>query len=207
MKIRERLGAIVATTLCLLATACSDDPSSSGGESLECPGVNGTYYFAFMPTGECAAQGPSLVDTGVVVQDHGVLLGSSSGCSTSVTYDGCTVKTHSTCAAGVTVDSTQTFAPGSPGEVSGSQVQTLEGGGSCTFEIYGSTDLAAVHEHAGLTDVGDTSSLSTPSTPAPDQAPAAINSSATTGLSAVCQTTACAPYSRIDHSLSTTWYR
>ena len=24
---------------------------------------------------------------------------------------------------------------------------------------------------------------------------------------AVCQTTACAPYSRIDHSLSTTWYR
>jgi hypothetical protein len=27
------------------------------------------------------------------------------------------------------------------------------------------------------------------------------------GLSAVCHTTAWCPYSRIDHSLSTTWYR
>ena len=35
----------------------------------------------------------------------------------------------------------------------------------------------------------------------------ASSSSATTGLTAVCQTTACAPYSLIDHALSTTWYR
>ena len=39
----------------------------------------------------------------------------------------------------------------------------------------------------------------------PRQAPVASSSRATTGLTAVCQTTACEPYSRIDHSLSTTW--
>src|SRR5690606_39741963 len=37
--------------------------------------------------------------------------------------------------------------------------------------------------------------------------PAASSSSATTGLTAVCHTTHCAPYSAIDHALSTTWYR
>src|ERR1700691_333488 len=41
----------------------------------------------------------------------------------------------------------------------------------------------------------------------PAQAPASISSSATTGLTAVCQTTACEPYSAIDQALSTTWYR
>ena len=40
---------------------------------------------------------------------------------------------------------------------------------------------------------------------APVQVPFASSSSATTGLIAVCQTTACEPYSRIVHSLSTTW--
>ena len=43
--------------------------------------------------------------------------------------------------------------------------------------------------------------------PLPDQTPVASSSSATTGLIAVCQTTACEPSSRIVTSLSTTWYR
>src|SRR5689334_17581150 len=51
------------------------------------------------------------------------------------------------------------------------------------------------------------SNASGPRTPAPDHTPAASSSSATTGLTAVCQTTACDPYSFIDHSLSTTWQR
>ena len=46
-----------------------------------------------------------------------------------------------------------------------------------------------------------------PRTPEPVQAPVATSSRATTGLTAVCHTTAWEPYSRIDHSLSTTWYR
>src|ERR1700683_1814994 len=46
-----------------------------------------------------------------------------------------------------------------------------------------------------------------PRTPGPDQAPESISSSATTGLTAVCQTTAWEPYSAIDQALSTTWYR
>ena len=41
--------------------------------------------------------------------------------------------------------------------------------------------------------------------PTPDHVPSASSSSATTGLIAVCQTTACDPYSRMVHSLSTTW--
>ena len=44
-----------------------------------------------------------------------------------------------------------------------------------------------------------------PARPAPDQRPEASSSSATTGLTAVCQTTAWEPYSRIDQALSTTW--
>ena len=43
--------------------------------------------------------------------------------------------------------------------------------------------------------------------PLPDHAPAATSSSATTGLTAVCHTTACEPYSAIDQALSTTWWR
>ena len=54
---------------------------------------------------------------------------------------------------------------------------------------------------------GSAGSASGPSTPAPDQAPESISSSATTGLTAVCQTTAWEPYSAIDQALSTTWYR
>jgi EAL domain-containing protein (putative c-di-GMP-specific phosphodiesterase class I) len=54
---------------------------------------------------------------------------------------------------------------------------------------------------------GTASKASGPRTPDPDQEPAASSSSATTGLTAVCQTTACEPYSDIDHSLSTTWWR
>ena len=52
---------------------------------------------------------------------------------------------------------------------------------------------------------GTASNASGPSTPAPDQVPRAISSRATTGLTAVCQTTHWWPYSCIDHSLSTTW--
>ncbi len=44
-----------------------------------------------------------------------------------------------------------------------------------------------------------------PSTPAPFHTPSSSSSSATTGLTAVCQTTAWLPYSRIVCSLSTTW--
>src|SRR3984885_7632282 len=54
---------------------------------------------------------------------------------------------------------------------------------------------------------GPGGSASGPSTPVPDQAPESISSSATTGLTAVCQTTAWEPYSAIDQALSTTWYR
>ena len=53
--------------------------------------------------------------------------------------------------------------------------------------------------------LGTASNASGPSTPLPDQVPAASSSRATTGLTAVCQTTHWWPYSRIDHSLSTTW--
>jgi EAL domain-containing protein (putative c-di-GMP-specific phosphodiesterase class I) len=52
---------------------------------------------------------------------------------------------------------------------------------------------------------GTASKASGPSTPVPDHAPPASSSSATTGLTAVCHTTACEPYCDIDHSLSTTW--
>lgn len=52
---------------------------------------------------------------------------------------------------------------------------------------------------------GTASKASGPSTPVPTQAPPASSSRATTGLTAVCQTTACDPYCSIDHSLSTTW--
>src|SRR5215472_4586422 len=54
---------------------------------------------------------------------------------------------------------------------------------------------------------GPGGSASGPSTPLPVQAPESSSSSATTGLTAVCQTTACEPYSAIDQALSTTWYR
>src|SRR6478609_3535098 len=54
---------------------------------------------------------------------------------------------------------------------------------------------------------GTLSNASGPSTPAPDQVPFATRSRATTGLTAVCQTTAWEPYSSIVCSLSTTWYR
>src|SRR5262245_38372136 len=54
---------------------------------------------------------------------------------------------------------------------------------------------------------GTAAKASGPRTPVPDHAPDASSSSATTGLMAVCQATAWWPYSRIDHSLSTTWYR
>src|SRR5439155_16810323 len=52
---------------------------------------------------------------------------------------------------------------------------------------------------------GTASNASGPSTPAPSQTPSARSSSATTGLSAVCQTTAWAPSRTIDSSLSTSW--
>src|SRR3954447_5423789 len=54
---------------------------------------------------------------------------------------------------------------------------------------------------------GCASKASGPSTPVPDHVPAASSSRATTGLTAVCHTTHWWPYSRIDHSLSTTWWR
>ena len=49
--------------------------------------------------------------------------------------------------------------------------------------------------------------MTTTQAPAPDHTPAAISSIATTGLTAVCQTTAWLPYSAIDQALSTTWCR
>ncbi len=52
---------------------------------------------------------------------------------------------------------------------------------------------------------GPGGNASGPSTPAPFHVPSLISSSATTGLTAVCQTTAWLPYSRIVCSLSTTW--
>ena len=52
---------------------------------------------------------------------------------------------------------------------------------------------------------GSGGNASGPSTPAPFHAPSSSSSSATTGLTAVCQTTAWLPYSRIVVSLSTTW--
>ena len=51
---------------------------------------------------------------------------------------------------------------------------------------------------------GTASKASGPSTPAPRQTPVAMSSRATTGLTAVCQTTAWAPNSAIDQALSTT---
>ena len=54
---------------------------------------------------------------------------------------------------------------------------------------------------------GTASNASGPSTPVPCHAPVASSSSATTGLTAVCHTTAWLPYSRIVSALSATWYR
>src|SRR6201999_1380897 len=51
---------------------------------------------------------------------------------------------------------------------------------------------------------GRAGSASGPSTPVPVQAPESISSSATTGLTAVCHTTAWEPYSAIVQALSTT---
>ena len=54
---------------------------------------------------------------------------------------------------------------------------------------------------------GSDGSASGPRSPAPVHTPAAMSSSASTGLRAACHTTACESYSDIDHSLSTGWYR
>src|SRR4051794_8458845 len=54
-----------------------------------------------------------------------------------------------------------------------------------------------------LSKNGTASNASAPNTPTPDHVPVASSSKATTGFTAVCQTTACERYSRMDHSLST----
>ncbi len=152
--------------VCLLAGACSSKESGST-EGLDCLGVDGTYYFAYIPTGECADQGVTLEDQGATVQNHAVVSGSIPSCSETVTYEGCTVRVDATCSLGVTVTLTQTFQPGQPSQVTGTQVQTMPDGQSCTYEIFGSTDQALVHEHAGVSDVTDISALTTPGTPTP----------------------------------------
>jgi len=154
--------------------ACSSDGGSGGGgEGIDCPGVDGTYYYAITGTGDCASLGTAVQDQGMVVQNHGVMVGSMSGCTSSVTYEGCTVTSEFSCASDVSVTSTQTFAPGNPSMVSGSQTQTSPTGDTCVFEIYGSTDLALVQEHAGVSGTGGISELATPSTPTPSELAAA----------------------------------
>jgi hypothetical protein len=61
--------------------------------------------------------------------------------------------------------------------VTGTQSQTNTAGSVCVFEIYGSTDLGLVLQHAGIGDAGveagGLSALATPSTPAPSNLTAA----------------------------------
>ena len=59
----------------LLAVACSSKESGSGSTAgLDCPGVDGTYYWALIATGDCADQGAALQDQGTAVHDHGVVI-------------------------------------------------------------------------------------------------------------------------------------
>ena len=77
------------------------------------------------------------------------------------------------------------FAPGTPGFPS---------------------DLVYIDAHRALVQLDFSGAYAwDPSTPAPDHTSFAISSSATIGLTAVCQTTACAPHSAMHCSLSATW--
>jgi hypothetical protein len=168
----------ITTVLSLLTlpfvVACSSDGGSAGGGAgIDCTGVDGTYYYAITGTGDCASLGTAMQDQGMVVQNHGVMVGSMSGCSSNVTYEGCTITSEFSCASDVSITATQTFAPGNPGMVSGTQTQTSPTGNTCVFEIYGSTDLALVQEHAGVSGTGGISELATPSTPTPSNLAAA----------------------------------
>lgn len=169
---------VAAFGVCLLVGACSSEESGSSDESgstegLDCPGVDGTYYFAYIATSECADQGVALDDQGASVQNHAVVSGSNANCDETATYEGCTVRVDATCSLGLTVTLTQAFQPGQPSEVTGTEVQTMPDGQSCTYEIFGSTDQALVHEHAGVSGVADISALTTPGTPAPENLSAA----------------------------------
>jgi hypothetical protein len=172
---------LVLLTASSLFAACSSDGNSNngspGGAGIDCPGVDGVYYYSVIGTGSCASRGVSVEDRGLPVQNHGAMMSSGAGCTSKVTYAGCTVTNELDCALGIKMVVTETFAPGAPNMVTGTQTQTDTAGNPCVFEIYGSTDLGLVLEHAGLGDAGigagGLSALATPSTPAPSNLTAA----------------------------------
>ena len=160
-------------------TACGDDQEDEGGDNdnthnqkaLDCPGMDGTYYVATIAKGECADQGVTLDDRGATFSDQGILMLPYANCTEEVTYDGCHVELEGTCALGMTVSISQTFSPGDPNMVTGTQIQGGEGFTTCEYEIFGSTDKARVLEHAGLPADIDLSDISAPSTPNPENLP------------------------------------
>ncbi|MBN2340427.1 MAG: hypothetical protein JXX29_01050 [Deltaproteobacteria bacterium] len=166
---------IIGVLVVLLATACTEDNngSSNSGGALDCPGVDGNYYYVLMPKGDCADQGVTLVDDGFPVQDHGVLMMSSSGCATSAEYDGCSLSSEMHCDNGISMTFSVTFTVGTPNQFTGTQIQSYDGVADCTYDVFGSTDREAVLSHAGLSDDIDVSNFSTPGTPTPENLSAA----------------------------------
>ncbi|MBN2803935.1 MAG: hypothetical protein JXR91_12655 [Deltaproteobacteria bacterium] len=165
---------LIGFLLSLFLTSCTGDETPGAGGAIDCPGVDGTYYYVTIGQGDCASQGVTLDDTGSPVQDGGVLIGGYSNCSQKVSYDGCKIDIHLDCSTGLSADITQTFKPGTPNIVKGSQTQYFDGELSCVYEIYGSTDKAKVLEYGGLSDTTDVSDISTPGTPDPENESVAL---------------------------------
>ncbi|MBN2525974.1 MAG: hypothetical protein JXR76_06225 [Deltaproteobacteria bacterium] len=155
----------------LFLSACNnenDKNGSSSGGALDCPGVDGTYYYVLTPLGECADQGVTLLDEGTSVQNHGVVVVNYSGCTSTVTYNGCSMSSEIECSRGLSMTLAESFTVGDPNEVTGTQKQQFDGAMDCVYELYGSTDREAVLSHAGLSGDVNVSELSTPVIPNPD---------------------------------------
>lgn len=163
---RHPLSAVFATGslfLVPLLVACSGSDNSKGGGALNCPGVDGTYYHELTGTGDCASLGTTLDTQGAPVADHGVAVGTVTGCNRTVSYAGCSFTTNYECKDGSSIVDERTFVVGAPNTVTGKQTVTNALGASCVFEIYGSTDLAAVQARAG-SDATATSATSSTGT-------------------------------------------
>lgn len=140
--------------------------------AIDCPGIDGIYYYVRTATGDCASLGVLIQDGGITVKDHGVITDSFPGCSEKVVYDGCTISRTLNCSMDVEVLITQTYVLGDPNTVTGTMTQKSPNLPTCVFKIYGSTDLALVRKHAGIEDAGDADggslvALATPGTPTP----------------------------------------
>ena len=144
--------------------------ASQKSDRLNCPGVDGTYYIALIPKGECEEQGVTLFDEGTRIEDKGVMATSMPNCTGTVSYDGCSVEQVYECDLGLTINSTTIFEPGDPNILTGTQIQDADAENiiTCEYEMFGSTDRAVVLQYAGLDETVDVSDLSASATPEPE---------------------------------------